>query len=384
MVDQRLKDKPYLIDAIIGNSSILASLGANGRMYRAWWPHIDTPQHIDSIRMGIELEDQGSVTWFDDEAEGWKHVAAYVNRSNIFLVQASSDSVPLDVDSLHFVVPDKDLIVREYTFTNTGDTAITFSIIMYSSMIVGEHALYTTTMFEPSADALVHYKQRTYLVWGSSMETSRYHAGISLKEARGGAMTLMGSQIEMTTSGALAWRFELVEPGESVVLPLYLACGSSLEEAVELLQEARERTSGEWYEETKQYWDRYLDSLKSCPLEDDDVRELYERSLLMFPLMSDAKTGSIIAAPEFDEHFTRCGGYGYCWGRDAAFITTALDKAGLIWLSDRYYDWTLTAQSPDGSWQQRHYHDGSLAPSWGLQIDEGASIIWGMYQHYRR
>jgi len=383
MVDQRFQDKPYLIDAIIGNSSILASLGANGRLYRLWWPHIDTPQHVDSVRVGIELDDKGTVTWFDDEKEGWKHEAAYVNRSNIFLVQATHDAYPLAVDSLHFVVPDKDLLVREYTFTNTGDTSISFSFLMCSSMMVGENPLYTTTMFEPSQDALVHYKQLAYLAWGSPLEVAKFQVGTSLKEVRGGSQALKGNLIEMETCGALAWRCEQLEPGESFVIPLYLVAGSDLEEVMELLNEARERTSGEWYEETKGYWDRYLDSLKPCPLDDEDVRELYERSLLMFPLMSDAKTGSIIAAPEFDEHFTRCGGYGYCWGRDAAFITTALDRAGLTQLSDQFYEWTLTAQSSDGSWQQRHYHDGSLAPSWGLQIDEGASIIWGMYQHYR-
>jgi len=296
MVDQRLQDKPYLIDAIIGNSSILASLGANGRLYRLWWPHIDTPQHVDSVRMGIELHDKGTVTWIDDEAEGWKHEAAYVNRSNIFLVQATHDSYPLALDSLHFVVPDKDLLVREYTFTNTGDTAISFSFLMYSSMMVGENPLYTTTMFEPSADALVHYKQLAYLAWGSSLEVTRFQAGCSLKEMREGVSALKGSLIDMRTCGALAWRFEQLEPGESVVIPLYLAAGSDLDEALDLLNLAKERTSGEWYEETKGYWDRYLDSLKPCPLDDDDVRELYERSLLMFPLMSDAKTGSIIAA----------------------------------------------------------------------------------------
>jgi oligosaccharide amylase len=98
--------------------------------------------------------------------------------------------------------------------------------------------------------------------------------------------------------------------------------------------------------------------------------------------MADERTGSIIAAPEFDENFSRCGGYAYCWGRDAAFITTALDRAGLTNLSDRFYEWTLTAQDANGAWQQRHYHDGTLAPSWGIQLDEGASILWGMYQHY--
>lgn len=186
----------------------------------------------------------------------------------------------------------------------------------------------------------------------------------------------------MSPEGALAWRIERLEPGESIGIPVYLAAGRSEEAALEVLRSAKRVSSAQWLEETNEYWNRYLEAAAPCPMQEEKIVELYERSLLTFKLMADEKTGSIIAAPEFDEWFTRCGGYAYCWGRDAAFITTALDKAGLTELSDRFYDWTLTAQSPDGSWQQRHYHDGSLAPSWGLQIDEGASILWGMYQHY--
>ena len=41
------------------------------------------------------------------------------------------------------------------------------------------------------------------------------------------------------------------------------------------------------------------------------------------------KTGGLLASPEIDEGFTKCGRYAYCWCRDAAFITGALDKCGL-------------------------------------------------------
>ena len=33
-------------------------------------------------------------------------------------------------------------------------------------------------------------------------------------------------------------------------------------------------------------------------------------------------------------------------------------------------------------WEQRFYTDGSLAPCWGYQIDETASVIYGVYNHY--
>lgn len=46
---------------------------------------------------------------------------------------------------------------------------------------------------------------------------------------------------------------------------------------------------------------------------------------MLFPLLSNPETGGIIASPEIDEDFTKCGRYAYCWPRDAVFIANALD-----------------------------------------------------------
>jgi glucoamylase len=186
----------------------------------------------------------------------------------------------------------------------------------------------------------------------------------------------------MTPDGALCWSFEDVQPGETVEVPIYIAAGSTRAEAQQVLDRAKSQPTSRWFSVTADYWRDFVEAAVPAPAASEEVRELYERSLLTMKLMSDERSGSVVAAPEFDEGYTLCGGYAYCWGRDAAFITTALDRVGLEGLSTRFYEWTLTSQDPDGSWQQRHYHDGRLAPSWGLQIDEGASIIWGMWQHF--
>ena len=34
-------------------------------------------------------------------------------------------------------------------------------------------------------------------------------------------------------------------------------------------------------------------------------------------------------------------------------------------------------------WEQRFYTDGKLAPCWGYQIDETASVVFGVYEHYK-
>jgi glucoamylase len=377
-------DKPYLIDAITGNSRFLASLGRTGRLYRLWWPHIDFPQHVDKLRSGLYMEDGHAAertSWFDSAEDGWRHEAGYIEGTNLFQVTAVSDHIPVQAAIVDFSVPGEDIHVREYTFTNRSDCPAAFQFIFYSSFCVTENRLYNTVFFDEQEDALVHYRHRYFFSIGSTNVCTGYQAGYAWDAAETGL--LRGGSIEMTTDGALSWRVEGLAPGESVTIPVYIAAGENREASLAALRKAKSKPSSAWHAETAAYWRDFVRSAAPCPTDDKDIAELYERSVLMFKLMSDEQTGSIVAAPEFDETFSRCGGYSYCWGRDAAFITTALDKAGLSGLAGRFYEWALTAQDPDGSWQQRHYHDGSLAPSWGIQLDEGASILWGMWEHYK-
>lgn len=377
-------NKPYLVDAVIGNGRTLASIGRTGRIYRLWWPHIDFPQHVDVIRTGLKMDGFGDGTvWFDEADAGWTHEIAYVPRTNIVQIDARSDRYPLEVAQRDFAVPDADIVVRDYAITNRSDAAVSFSFVWYSSFQITESALYNTTMFHAGSDSLIHYRQRTFFAISSANVCAGYQCG----HAREGAnhAWLAGNDIDMQPDGSLVWHFADVAPGETVSMPVYIAAGATQSEALEVMAVAKAKRAEDWRAETEAYWHAYLKAAGPCPAgADAEIAEAYERSLLTFRLMADKETGSLLAAPEPDETFSRCGGYAYCWGRDAAFITTALNKAGLTGVSEKFYDWTLTAQEPDGSWQQRHYHDGSLAPSWGLQIDEGASILWGMWQLYEQ
>lgn len=113
------------------------------------------------------------------------------------------------------------------------------------------------------------------------------------------------------------------------------------------------------------------------------VRSLYERSLLTLKQMQDP-LGGIIAAPEFQFEFTACGGYGYCWGRDAGFISLAMDMAGMFDESEHFYAYMARCQAENGSFLHRHDMGGHLGPSWGLlQPDETGSVLFGLWQHVK-
>lgn len=371
--------KPYLNDAIIGNSSMLVALGVSGELYRLWWPHVDMPQHIEKMKAGIFLEGESRETLWLDAPHAWDYEQSYVDGTNLLYTKATARHLPITVEVTDFVVSDRDLLVRHYQLTNTSTKPLRVRFYYYAALTIAENGLYNTVMYHDESDGLVYFRHRYAFALAGANDCTEYTTAHALKEATAGSLS--GAQITMSPEGALGWLVEL-SPGATASLPLYLTAGKSIDEAVSKLKEAQASHVEQWQQQTSDYWQNYLKALPSVVTTDPRIKRIYERSLLVFPLMSDKATGTVIAAPEFDEAFTRCGGYAYCWGRDAAYITTAFDRAGLSELARAFYRWALTAQSADGSWQQRHYHDGSLAPSWGLQIDEGGSILWGLYQHY--
>jgi GH15 family glucan-1,4-alpha-glucosidase len=104
---------------------------------------------------------------------------------------------------------------------------------------------------------------------------------------------------------------------------------------------------------------------------------LYERSLLVFDALADRATGAVIAAPELDPDCVHSGGYGFVWARDLAFLVLAALAAGRRDLVDGALRWLPQAQETSGLWLQRHWTDGSLAPSWNAhQLDETGAVLF--------
>ena len=335
--------QPFLADAVVGNSSLLASLSRGGRLLRLWWPNIGFPQHLREWRAGLFIEGGGydRTVWLDDENAGWHHSISYEERTNIVRTQAASKRIPIEAEHADYAVPGEPLIVREYSLLNRGERPLSFRFVVYSSFIIAESELYNTTRFDYNADALVHFRHRYAFAIGSSVPCAGFQAGDALEKCENGELN--GNVIDMKPDGGIDVAFYNVPPGEMVKLPIYICAANSPEQAEETIIRVKRTPAEHWRAQTASYWKRYLDKAEPCPLPDEEYKRLYERSLLVMKLMADEQSGSIIAAPEFDEWFSRCGGYAYCWGRDAAFITQALDRAGLFSLSTAFYDWTLTS-----------------------------------------
>lgn len=373
--------KNYFNQLITGNASMLGCLDSRGELIRLFWPDIDYPQHIEKLTVGITCPNMWKGTsWL--HSEEWNVKQYYVRDTNIAVTEYTNAGCGLKIRQSDYALPDRDVFRRNYEIENTGECRLSIGMIVYSASVsTTPHS--AGVIFDTPLSALIHYKHGYYYGLASDTEVHQYQLGGNVQENAGQGNFSGNDTIGMMKDGGLLWEGDTLEKNQKLRFSLNICFARDLKSLKRLLKEAKNTDPGEDFHRTEVFWKDCLKKARQIKTGHTEIDELYKRSLLVFSLMTNNNTGALLAAPEVDEQFTRCGRYAYCWGRDAAFITTALDKCGLAEFAGGFYRWAAEVQDEAGSWQQRFHMDGNLAPSWGLQIDEGGSIIWGILQHYK-
>ncbi len=164
---------------------------------------------------------------------------------------------------------------------------------------------------------------------------------------------------------------------------IYISLEKNLKECLSRIDEIKTFDENNLFSDVKKYWRQYLEKHFNYYVGNNKLSnketDIIERTILMYALLSNKETGAVLASPDVDEEFSKCGRYGYCWPRDALFINNAMLLLGMNDMVNKFYSvWAEKTQLPNGLFEQRYYSDGNLAPSWGIQIDETASMIIGI------
>ena len=316
--------------AILGNGSLLATLSARGHVERLFWPTLDRGSHVGDLRFGLELD--GTVE------------QSYLLDANVLLTRAG------DVELVDLVPELEPVLLRRIRGQAEGDRLVVDCRPELDGVSGGLAA-------NVDGNRVVFYRRDVALAVGA-VGAEAFATGLG--DTEGGISVPFG--------------------GDAVVA---LAFGASSREAVARLDAALQQdfdalvSSRVRYDAARIAW--------AEPPQGDEIAPLYRRSLLALELLSDRNSGSVIAAPELDPQFEHSGGYGFVWGRDLAFIVLAFLAAGRDDLAKRALRWLPTAQEPEGLWLQRHWTNGSLAPSWCRhQLDETGAILFAYDAAWRR
>lgn len=377
----------YLNEAIIGNKSLLATFTLKGELQRLYSPNRDIRQFIEFSHIGVKINDSGIIYLHDDINNVYKQY--YDVDTNILNTEITNTYFNLKVLQTDFVPVKENVLVRRYTLINENNIDLDVKFLIHQSILTDKNNFIGAKVID---EGMIQYSHDFMISTFSNYKilNKQIH---DCKNNIGTGVIGKKDYIGMSENSAISYDIGIIKPNEKKAIDIYQLVQkqpdqmSELEKEIERIKKIDLQSE---YLKTKNYWRKYLKAHDGLKLEEpknsyeEKIAEIYYRTILLFPLLYNNETGGIIAAPEIDEDRTKCGRYAYCWPRDAAYITKAMDILNMQKESEKFYkDFCKKTQSKNGMWEQRFFTDGKLAPCWGYQIDETASVIYGLYEHYK-
>ncbi len=378
--------KKYFNDAVIGNQNIVASYTKNGELLRIFYPNRDYKQILNFFNIGLKINDSRLVYLHSDINNVYDQ--KYEDKTNILKTEILNTYFNLRVIQTDYVTINENIIVKKYKFTNENNIDLDLNFIVHSDLISSSNNRVSGMCKD---DTLMQYNHEYTLCTFSKEKilSSQINNTIAnIKDGQIGDKDYVG----MSNDSSISFDLGTLKPNESREFELYLYIDDNksgidnLEKTVDRIRKIDFRTE---LDTAKKYWKKYVREHNGLELElaetpkNEKIEEIYVRTILLYALLTNDETGGISAAVEIDEELSKCGGYDYCWPRDAVFITKAMDILKMKKEVEKFYKcFCKNTQSRNGMWEQRFYTDGRLAPCWGYQIDETASVVYGVYNHF--
>lgn len=397
--------KKYYNEAVIGNDKIVASFSSKGEMLRLFYPTRDCRQFIDTMYTGVKVNDSAIIYLHDDINNTYEQY--YTENTNILNTKIKNTYFNLSMLQTDFVSISKNLIIKKYTVTNENTIDLNLNFLVYSKLLSDFNNSVGSRIED---DIFMQYSHGyTYCIF-SKTPILGYRLNNSEQEIKSGVIHDK-DYIAMANDSAVSFDIGTLKAGESKEFEIFIYINNNrdkynFDEIIQDVEKMKKINVQKELEETEKYWKNYVlkhDGLKiltqkekwekKISLQDnlneytnkkyEEMKKIYIRSILIFPLLLNSETGGVSAALEVDEEKDKCGRYAYCWPRDAVFSAKAFDILDMHEEAGKFYKiFSKNTQSKNGMWEQRFYTDGNLAPCWGYQIDETASVVFGVYSHY--
>lgn len=378
----------YLNEALIGNKEMLVTFTRQGNIQRMYYPAKDNRQYISFYHVGVKVNDSDLIYLHDDINNVYKQY--YDVNTNILNTEITNTYFNLKILQTDFVPLKENVLIRKYTIINENHLDLDVKFFVHSELLSdrNNHVGCRVTDY-----GMIQYAH-DFMVSTISQERK-----ICNHQINGSKNTIKSTNIYdkdyigMSNDSAISYEIGNIKPNEKKNFELCVVLQEQPNNMVDFekeIERIRRIDINSEYAKTKSYWRKYVKSHDGLEFKEPEnsyeekLQQIYYRSILLFPLLTNYETGGIIASPEIDEDFTKCGRYAYCWPRDAAFITRAMDILKMEKETEKFYKiFCKMTQSKNGMWEQRFFSDGRLAPCWGYQIDETASVIYGVYTHYQ-
>ena len=382
-----MKNK-YNNDAIIGGKNITASYTKKGELLRVMYPMPDFRSWIDEFLTGVKINDSGMIYLHEDINN--QYCQYYTENTNILHTEIFNTYFQLSIKQTDFALLKKSVLVKKYEFENKNNIDLHVNFLIHTKLFSNFNNMVGSVIKD---NMLVQYCHDYAMYTFSKTPLLNYQLNDTDENISSGEIHDK-DYIGMSCDSSISYDIGLIKPGEKKELVVYLYFCQNTEKMKEEelkkdFEEIKKMDIAKEEQAVEKYWKKYVKDHVGTALKPETnefnkkYNQIYQRTILLYPLLMNQETGGIAASVEVDEQMSRCGRYAYCWPRDAVFITKAMDYLEMTKETDKFYrTFCKETQSKNGMWEQRFYTDGSLAPCWGYQIDETASVIYGVYEHY--
>ena len=379
-------ENKYLNEAIIGNKNILATYTQKGELQRLYFPSKDNKQYINFFHTGVRVNKSDLIYLHDDINNNYKQY--YDTDTNILNTEITNTYFNLITLQTDYIPLKENVLIKKYTFLNEGTIDLNIEFYIHSELLSDKNNFVGCKITDGGMIQYAH---------DFAVSTFAKDAKLLSHQINGSKETIKRCEIQdkdyigMSKDSSISYDIGQIKPNakKELYICILIDENKNVSEMEEEIDRIKKLDLKKEYLDTKNYWRKYVKNHNGLELKESDnkyeekIYEIYKRSILLFPLLSNPETGGIIASPEIDEDFTKCGRYAYCWPRDAVFIANALDILKMEKDTEKFYKvFCKKTQSKNGMWEQRFFTDGKLAPCWGYQVDETASVVYGVYNHY--
>ena len=378
----------YLNEAIIGNGKVLATFSYKGEMLRLSYPNCDNRQYLNYFHTGVKVNDSNIIYLHDDINN--TYVQYYDIDTNILNTEITNTYFNLKIVQTDFVSIKEDILIKKYSFINESHIDQDIKFLIHSELLTDQNNFISGLEIDNGMIQFAHdFSFATFAKGNNPFNCQINNSNNNIHTGIIGGKDYIG----MSKDSSISFDIGLIHPGErkDIDICIYIdEYKKTMNKFIDEIERIKKIDFYKEYNDVKAYWRKYVKEHNGLKLGEpqnsyeEKMIQIYNRSILLFPLLTNQETGGIIAGAEVDENLTQCGRYGYCWPRDAVFITQALDILNMNEVAEKFYNkFCKMTQSKNGMWEQRFYTDGRLAPSWGYQVDETASVVYGVYNHYK-
>lgn len=377
----------YLNEAIIGNKNMLATFTSKGEMQRIYFPNKENRQYINFFHTGVKVNNSDLIYLHEDINNIYRQY--YDTDTNILNTEVTNTYFNLTIVQTDCILIKENVLLKRYVFLNESKIDLDLEFYIHSELLSDENNHVGCKIIDYGMMQYAHDFNVSTFAKGYNI--NRHQINGSKENIKRGEI-YDKDYIGMSKDSSISYKIGTIKPNDKKVLEICILIdeNKNVSEMEDEIDRVRRIDFNKEYSNTKSYWRKYVKNHNGLNLKepqneyDEKIFDIYKRSILLFPLLTNHETGGIIASAEIDEYFTKCGRYGYCWPRDAVFVTRAMDILKMQKETEKFYkNFCQKTQSKNGMWEQRFYTDGKLAPCWGYQIDETASVVYGVYEHYK-